>query len=309
MFELYAAIWRISARRQAILIGLSIAVAVLAAVPLSYQKDIVNALTAKTISPAELIRLCAEMMGLILVSLALKWALGYGANTLGEDVIRRIRGRIYKVATDKDDDRDVTAGALATMVSAEAEELGKFAGSAYSEPVVQIGTMISVVGYIAAAQPFLGLIAFMIVAPQVVVVMVTQKQVNQRVGKRVRQLRQVTRDIVDEDLQQYSEQVSEEFDAIYETRRQMFVWKLSTKFVLSTVNAAGTVGVLLLGGWYVLKGETDVGTVVAATAGLARLAGPTSFLIAFYRQISATQIKFDLLKDITQARSQVQSKG
>lgn len=302
MYELYAAIWRVSARRQVILILLSAAIAALAAVPLSYQKDIINALTSKQISNADLMMLCAEMMGLILLSLGLKWAQGLGANLLGEDVIRRIRQRIYHVGLDPDDDQDVATGTLTTMVSAEAEELGKFAGSAFSEPVMQIGTMISVVGYIAAEQPLLGLIALGIVTPQVVVVLATQRVVNARVAERVRILRKATSDIVTDDLKQANDAVEHAFDEIYDTRRSMFLWKLSTKFVLSAINGAGTVGLLALGGWYVLEGRTDVGTVVAATMGLSRLQGPTSFLIAFYRQISATRVKFDLLRDVTLSR-------
>ncbi|MBB94066.1 MAG: ABC transporter permease [Rhodobacteraceae bacterium] len=296
MLELYAAIWRVSGRRQVILILLSMAIAALAAVPLSYQKDIINELTDDQISQSLLIELCAEMMGIIVLSLGLKWALGFLANTLGEDVIRRLRRRIYGVAVGGG--TEISAGTATTMVSAEAEELGKFAGSAYSEPVVQLGTMVSVVGYIATAQPFLGLIALCIVAPQVVLVLSTQRVVNRLVAERVQVLRQATRDMVENDLAAEVSAVTTAFDTIYDTRRQMFLWKLSTKFVLSLINGAGTVGVLFLGGWYVLKGQTDVGTVVAATMGLARLQGPTSFLIAFYRQISATRVKFELLRDV-----------
>lgn len=298
MFELYATIWRVSARRQLLLIALSLAVAGLAAVPLSYQKDIINGLTAADVSEARLVELCAEMMGLILLSLGLKWALGFRANTLGEDVIRRIRRRLYISSTDPDTDVSTASGSLATMVSAEAEELGKFAGSAISEPVVQLGTMFSVIAYIATAQPVLGLLSFLIIAPQAVLVLVTQAKVNACVAKRVRILRQSTKTIVSEDLRALNDAVLKDFDDIYETRRVMFLWKLSTKFLLSSISAAGTVGLLLLGGLYVLKGHTDVGTVVAATMGLARLQGPATFLIAFYRQVSATKVKYDLLKSV-----------
>ena len=87
MLELYAAIWRVSGRRQVILILLSMAIAALAAVPLSYQKDIINELTAADIHFDGLVRLCAEMMGVVLLSLALKWALGFLSNLLGRLLI------------------------------------------------------------------------------------------------------------------------------------------------------------------------------------------------------------------------------
>ncbi|MEM8729495.1 MAG: ABC transporter ATP-binding protein [Pseudomonadota bacterium] len=298
MFDLYAAIWRVSARRQVLLVLLSLAIAALSAVPLSYQKDIINALTAADISHRELVILCLGMFAVVLLSLSLKWAMGLGANTLGEDVIRRLRRRIYSNALDENRHEALGAGSVTTMISAEAEDLGKFAGSAFSEPVMQVGTMVAVVGYIATAQPVLGVISLCIVLPQVVLVLSTQRVVNRYVAERVQILRAATRDIVEDSAHRESEDIRASFDRIYDTRWHMFVWKLSTKFLLSAINGAGTVGVLLLGGWFVLKGQTDVGTVVAATMGLARLQGPTSFMIAFYRQISATQVKYELLRDV-----------
>ncbi len=299
MFELYSAIWRASAGRQIVLIVLSLAVAALAAVPLEFQRDIVNHLTSKEIDPEHLFYLGSGMMLVILLSLTLKWVLGYRSGTLGEDVIRLIRRRLIDRAADIDEAGQVVRkGTMATAISAEAEELGKFAGGAFSDPVVQIGTLISVIGYISSTQPGLGLIALSMIVPQIVIVLVSQRKVNVFVAERVRILRSSTDQLTIEDIEAVTQDVHDKFDAIYETRRRMFLWKLSAKFLLSVINGAGTVGVLMLGGWLVLKGETDVGTVVAATSGLGRIQGPTSFLIAFYRQVSANRIKYELLLEL-----------
>jgi ABC-type bacteriocin/lantibiotic exporter with double-glycine peptidase domain len=305
VFELYAAIWRVSGPRQIILIVLSFAVAALAAVPLSYQKDIINGLTDMSLDLTGLLWLCIGMIAMVLLSLALKWLLGYRSSTLGEDIIRLLRKRLYSEASAHrgNDEDHIPAGTLATMVSAEAEELGKFTGSAFSEPVVQIGTLISVIGYIASTQPGLGGIALAMIAPQVLIVLATQGQVNRLVAERVRILRRSSNTIAAPEIRELQQTVIEDFDRIYQARRSMFIWKLSTKFVLSAINGAGTVAVLLLGGWLVLNGRTDVGTVVAATIGLGRLQGPTAFLIAFYRQVSATRVKFDLLREVSNVRA------
>ena len=300
MLEMYLAIWRVSGKRQIALILLSLAIAGLAAVPLSYQKDIINLLTEGDISTDRLFSLCLQMMAAIILSLGLKWVMGFRSGVLGEDVIRILRSRIFLGARDPDTPAQakVAPGTLTTVISAEAEELGKFAGSAYSEPVVQIGTLISVVGYIASTQPGLGLIALLIIAPQVVLVLATQTRVNTLVAHRVQVLRDATDHITGADTAAAQQAVLDQFDEIFETRRSMFIWKLSTKFALSAINGLGTVGLLAYGGWLVLEGETDVGTLVAATMGLGRLQGPTAFLIAFYRQVSATRVKFELLRDV-----------
>ena len=299
MFRLYQAIWRASAGRQIILILLSLAVAALAAVPLEFQRDIINHLTSDDIATEHLVLLGSGMLAAILLSLGLKWVLGYRAGTLGEDLIRMIRKRLLVRAKDlKDGGEPFRKGTMSTAVSAEAEELGKFAGGAFSDPVVQIGTLISVIGYISSTQPGLGLIAFSMIVPQIVIVLASQRRVNVFVAERVRILRTSTDRLTAEDIEVVSKDIGALFDDIYETRRRMFIWKLSAKFLLSVINGAGTVGVLMLGGWLVMQGRTDVGTVVAATSGLTRIQGPTAFLIAFYRQVSANRIKFELMLEL-----------
>lgn len=295
MIQLYSTIWRVSGRRQFILILLSLAVAGLSAVPLSYQKEIINALTHAKIDSPSLFVMCAEMMGVILLSLTLKWLVSYRSGTLGEDIIRLLRKRLY---LDNANGKSIPKGTLTTTISAEAEELGKFTGGAFSDPVVQLGTLVAVIGYIASSQPGLGVIALAMITPQVIIILATQRKVNELVAKRVRILRGATNRIVKEDDGEDASTIEEEFDAIFETRRRMFIWKLSTKFVISALNAVATVAVLVLGGWLVLEGRTDVGTVVAATMGLSRLQAPTSFLIAFYRQVSAARVKFDLVREL-----------
>ncbi|MDX1742863.1 MAG: ABC transporter transmembrane domain-containing protein [Ruegeria sp.] len=299
MFKLYRAIWRASAGRQIILIVLSIAIAGLAAVPLEFQRDIINHLTSDNIETERLTYLGAGMMSVILLSLALKWLLSFRAGTLGEDMIRLIRQRLLDRTFDVENTEDpVKKGTMTTAISAEAEELGKFAGGAFSDPVVQIGTLISVIGYISSTQPWLGLIALSMIAPQIVIVLISQRKVNIFVAERVRILRNATDKLTVQDIGAVARDIDAQFDEIYETRRRMFLWKLSAKFLLSVINGAGTVGVLMLGGYLVLQGKTDVGTVVAATSGLGRIQGPTGFLIAFYRQVSANRIKYELMLEL-----------
>lgn len=302
MIELYRAILRVSWRRQIPLIGLSLAVAALAAVPLSYQKAIVNGLGSAAAAEADaldrLVRKCAELAALILLSLVLKWAVGYLSGITGENVIRFIRGRIHETAFDGGRRRPEAqpAGTLVTMISAEAEEVGRFVGGAFSQPLLQLGTLVSVVAFIAVSQPGLGAVAAAVILPQAVIVLLTQRQVNRLVAERVRVLRRASSTLTAGDLAAV-EAMPADFDEIYDTRRRIFIWKLSTKFILSALNAAGTVGILLLGGSLVIQGRTDVGTVVAATLGLARLQQPWTQLVAFYRDASAVRVKFDLLRD------------
>jgi ABC-type bacteriocin/lantibiotic exporter with double-glycine peptidase domain len=64
---------------------------------------------------------------------------------------------------------------------------------------------------------------------------------------------------------------------------------------MNSITALGTAGLLVLGGFLVINGRTDVGTVVAALSGLTRMNEPWRELIAFYRELSIERIKLDLL--------------
>jgi len=55
------------------------------------------------------------------------------------------------------------------------------------------------------------------------------------------------------------------------------------------------VGILVFGGWLALEGRTDIGSIVAALSGMTRISQPWHELIAFYRDLSATRVKFELL--------------
>jgi ABC-type bacteriocin/lantibiotic exporter with double-glycine peptidase domain len=48
----------------------------------------------------------------------------------------------------------------------------------------------------------------------------------------------------------------------------------------------------------VLRGKTDVGTVVAALSALTRMSRPWNNLIKFYRELSAIRVRFGLLSNV-----------
>ena len=299
MLKLYEAIWRRTARRQVVLIILSSMVAVLAAVPLDYQKKIINGLN-QGFDVSELFLLGAEMIAFILLSLALKWMLNYQSSLAGEWAIRLLRARVCEEASNlrNDSERKLEEGTLANMVSSESETVGKFVGDAVAEPVLQFGTLISVVGYIAVTQPRLGLLLLLVVIPQIVILVLTQRRINALVAERVLILRRSINTVTQRDIAEVQKMVLEEFDRIYETRRKIFIWKLSTKFALSAISGLGLVAVLVLGGWLVLEGESDVGIVVAATVGLTRIEQPWRLLAAFYRNLNAIKVQFELMRNL-----------
>jgi len=292
MLDLYKRIWRFTGRSQILLIILSILIAVLAAVPLQFQKDIINGITT-SMERKTLFLLGAGYLGVLVVRNALKFALQYKSSMLSEDVVRRIRGRLYEVGFETTD-----RGTLVTMISTEAEEVGRFAGSAMASPLMQLGTLLTVIAYVAVNQPYLGLFMITIVVPQALIAVSVQQRINERIGYRVRVLRSATARIAADDIKSAGDAVLHDFDEIYEARRKIFFLKFSTKFAMNLITGVGTVGILVLGGLLALKGRTDVGTVVAALSGLTRVSEPWRELLAFYRDLSSVRVKYELLLNV-----------
>jgi ABC-type multidrug transport system fused ATPase/permease subunit len=237
IWGLYRVIWRITGRQQILLIGLSVIVAALAAAPLKFQQLVINSL----VEDGEVSRvawLCAGFLGVTLLSAGLKFALNYRLSVVGEDIVLRIRDRLYANYVS-----DVASGApdapkrgtLVTMLAADAESVGAFAGAAIASPLVQLGTLVSVIAFILASQPLLGALALGVVVPQAAIVLAMQARINRRVRERVQALRDASDRISDSDLKQVEAEVVADFRDVFETRRKLFLLKLSSKFALSAI--------------------------------------------------------------------------
>ncbi|HWK63516.1 MAG TPA: ABC transporter transmembrane domain-containing protein [Rhizobiaceae bacterium] len=294
---LYRAIWRSTAREQQVLIFLSLIVAVLAAVPLKFQQLIINGM----VESADLTRLawlCAGFFAAVLLATFLKFTLNYRRMVLGERAVHVIRDRLYAnyVADSAAAKGDLPArGTFVAMLIQEAEAVGYFAGIAISTPLMLLGTLVSVLGFIMVSQPLLGILAIIVIAPQAFVAGSVQTRINARVGERVQAMRDASDRISAGELTAVDPMVARDFERIFAVRCRMFFLKQFVKLVLRSISAVGAVCLLFLGGWLVITGQTDVGTVVASLTGLTRIEGPWRELIGFFRGASTTQVQFGML--------------
>ncbi|MGR3635926.1 MAG: ABC transporter transmembrane domain-containing protein [Shimia sp.] len=297
MWSFYARIWRSTGRAQILLVVLSLIVAALAAAPLRFQKDIINSL-GPDLDTNILLMMCGGYLAVIVVTNIFKFILNYRSSLLGEDTIRRIRARIYGAHHDPDAKRKPNTGTLATIIAAEAEEVGRFVGQAVANPLLQVGTLFSVVSYVAATQPYLGAFLILIILPQAAIVLILQERVNRRVKERTIILRKASSEISDEEINEIhavQQKIMDDFDEIFLTRRGIFKLKLSMKMAMNIISGIGLIGILLIGGLLMQRGLSDVGTVVASISALERINSPWRLLLNFYKELSAARVKFDLI--------------
>ena len=305
MRELYDYVWRSTASQQIVLIILAVMAAVLATAPLELQRHIINTLAGH--ERAE--RLGWLCLGYLIATLgigALKYGVNIKSSGLGESMIRSLREQIFDSSSPYG--RNETAGetvkgksgTVVTMISTEAEVVGKFVGDCISTPIVQAGTLLSVLSYMLYTDPRLGLVVLFIAVPQVVIVPLIQRRINVQVRERVQTLRHAGDLVVDnirggEARASLKSEVSEAFETIFGVRLRVFRLKFGLKFLVSGLQSLGVFALLFAGGIMVLNGKTEIGIVVAFISGLDRVLDPWRELIAFVRSTSAARVQFDLI--------------
>lgn len=280
----------------------------MAMVPLELQRHIVNTLAGRE-KIENLVWLCGAFLIAALGISGLKYVLNIKSASLGEAMILSLREDISassslvkpdQLPAETTGDR---AGTFVAMVSAEAEAVGKFVGDCISSPIIQVGTLLSVLGYMVYTEPYLGLVVLLIALPQVVIVPISQRRINAHVKERVGTLRHAG-DLIVAGLQRGGAahaiagdtEIGQAFATIYRVRLRVFKIKFGVKFLVGALQSIGVFALLLVGGIMVLKGRTEIGIVVAFISGLDRVLDPWRELIAFIRSTSAAKIQFEMME-------------
>lgn len=197
------------------------------------------------------------------------------------------------------------SGSVVSIVTAEVEPLSAFIGGSISVPVVQAGILLSVFGYMFWAEPLMAAVSLALLCPQLWFVPLLQQKINERNRKRTEGLRSLSDRIVDDAESRASRRDQEAYasliDRIRGLRLAAFRLKFTMKFLVNLLQHLGTVGVLFVGGWLVLEGRTEVGTVVAFLSGTERVGEPWRELVAFFRQLSDARMRYALARDAIDA--------
>lgn len=304
---LYRYVWRSSRRHQLGLVLLTAAVFPLTMIPLELQRRIVNdALEGRDFEL--LIRLGIAYFLVLALHGGLKFALRIYRGYVSEGTIQRLRRRTFR-AGDPDARRAQEtgledSGSQVSMIVAEVEPVGTFVGESVSEPLLHAGTLASVFGYMLWVEPLIALAGMAFCLPQLYFVPRIQEAINRRAKQRIEILRKLSRQVTeDEDSGQSDpERVAmDRINHVYRLRMRIFVLKYTLKFLNNFLHHLGPLSAYLFGGWLVLEGRTDLGTVVAFASGFERVSDPWRELITFYRSASDARVKYRLVADAISA--------
>jgi ABC-type multidrug transport system fused ATPase/permease subunit len=285
---------------QIALVILTVVTFLLEVVPLEIQRRVVNDLV-KERSFTVVVTLCAAYASVVLVQGATKLGLNVYRGWVGEIAIRDLRRhilaylRIARVAAPGPEAR----GVAAAMIVGEVEPIGGFVGSSVSEPLLQAGILLSVLGYIVHIDRWMAGAAFALFVPQLVFVPLLQGAINRRAGARVWILRHLGVSAVDTHSVSAEGDASDgkRIDRVLQLNMGIYKLKFSMNFLMNICSHLQVVAALLIGGWMVHTDQLEVGGVVAFISGAARLNDPWGDLVNYFRDFSLTQVKYDLVAD------------
>jgi len=240
----------------------------------------------------DLILLCAAFLTLHLAAGGLKLLINTQKGRLGERLLWRLRYHLVDVML-RAPPKALTGrrpGAMAAAVGDEIEPLGGFMGDAVVQPLYLAGQIVVATAFVAAQNLALGLVALAVIALQAAVAPRLRRKLpslarermlaGRRLSGRIAALAEAAPRIAADasgpaERAAFARRLSE----VYALRFRLYRRKHAAKFVANMLNHLGPLAFYAVGGWFAIRGDLDVGQLVAAIAAHRALPGPIEELI------------------------------
>jgi ABC-type multidrug transport system fused ATPase/permease subunit len=243
---------------------------------------------------------------LVAVNQSFKYAINVYQGLTAERLLRRLRYDLYAriLRFPLPHFRKISSGELIQMITGEVEPLGGFFGEAVAAPAFQGGTLLVILGFLLAQNPYMAAAAVALYPIQFYFIPKLQRKVNRLGKERVRLVRGLAERIgetvagVQEIHASHASafelaQFSRRLGTIYQVRYRIYIWKFVIKFINNSINQLGPFCFYSIGGYFVIMGSLDIGTLIAAIAAHKDLAAPWKELLAYYQQREDARIKYE----------------
>ena len=304
-----------SKRDQILLVMLSLSTLPIVYITLELPKRIINLLEGSDIPESVFGYALDRLDYLLILSFAfllavacsggLKYLLNVYRGSLGEHLLRRLRYELYQriLLFPMPHFKRVSSGELIPMITAETEPLGEFIGESFTLPVFQGGTLLTYLIFIFQQDVFLGVAAIALYPFQLIVIPQLQKRVNQLSKERVAVTRNLAGRIgetisgIDEvhanDTSHYERaHISQRLGRIYLIRFAIYKRKFFIKFLNNFIAQLTPFFFYSVGGYFVLRGDLSIGSMVAVLVAYKDLSGPWKELLRYYQRMEDIRVKY-----------------
>ncbi len=249
-------------------------------------------------------------LGAVVVNGLFKKTINTQKGRMGERMLRRLRYELYDriLRFPPAHFRKVKQAELATMVKDEVEPLGGFIGDAFVQPMFLGGQALTAIIFIMMQNWLLGIIVIVLLAVQMaiiprlrkpVLVLGRQRQISARqLAGRIAETADGVHEIHIHGAANYERaDISERLGRIFKIRFDLYQKKFVAKFWNNILSQATPFAIYLVGGYFAITGQMDVGAVVGVLLAYKDLPSPIKELIDWDQQRQDVQIKYEQVID------------
>jgi putative ABC transport system ATP-binding protein len=249
--------------------------------------------------------LSAVFLVLVIINGLFKLYINTFKGRLGERLLRRIRfelvDRVLRFPPTQF--KRVKGAEVASMVKDEVEPLGGFTGEAFVSPALLGGQALTALVFIFVQNIWLGLIAaFMVgiqgfIIPRMrrrLLILGRERQLTAReLSGRISEIFDGIGTIRSYDTTNYERaDIASRLGRIFKIRYDLYQWKFMVKFINNFLASVTPFLFYIVGGYLALKGQLDVGQLVAVITAYKDLPGPLKELIDWDQLRQDVQVKY-----------------
>jgi ABC-type bacteriocin/lantibiotic exporter with double-glycine peptidase domain len=303
--SLFSWIFSGNIKLQVLLVFIILIMIVARVLPLEMQKRIVN--EAINLRKMDLLFLyCGIYLASVIVASVLKFLVNIIQTLISQRVLAQIRKELYHhiLTLPLNFFRKTQAGMVVSSLITELPSSGNFAGMAFAVPLSNILTLLAFAGYLIWLNPLLALVSLSIYPIVMLFIPFLQKRANTANKKRVDTTRKL------------SSRIGETISGIHEVHvngayhienskydklvnqllKTRIVWTLYSQGIKVTNNFFNNLSpflIFILGGYLAMKGQLELGALVAFLSAQEKLYNPWKEMIEFYQIYQDASIRYN----------------
>lgn len=255
-----------------------------------------------------LLVLCSLLFLLLVVNALFSMKINTYQGISAERMLRRLRYQLFDriLRFPPRHFQRVTPSELSSMITSEVEPLGDFIRDSFAMPMVQGGTMVTVLYFMISEDPILGFVAIAMVPVQAWIIPKLQHKVNMLGRERVFRARQLAGrvgesvlgigDVHANDTSRFLRaDISHRLAGIFWVRAELFNRKFFMKALNAFLSQLTPLFFYSVGGYLIIEGDLSLGALVAVLAAYNRFTTPWKELLKYYQRLNDAKIKYEQL--------------
>jgi ABC-type multidrug transport system fused ATPase/permease subunit len=264
-------------------------------IPLEMQKRIIN--QAIFLRKMDLLAVyCIIYLSSVIAASLLKFSINIIQTVISQRATAAMRSHLFQhiLTMPLDFFRTTQPGTVVNSLVNELALPGNFIGMAVATPLTNILTLIAFTAYLFSLNPLLAGISLTIYPMMLVVIPILQRRVNRENRRRVNVSRALSSTIVESVSGLHEVQANGAFNLEYRKfsllvdrlktiRIQWNLFKSAVKVTNNLFTSLGPVVIFVLGGYLTMRGQLELGALVAFLSAQEKLYDPWKELIEFYQ--------------------------